>query len=378
MKLAFDAESILATSHSGIGWVAINLMEAAATLKGDDELQLQYFLPRREYDKPTVDRLAGMGFKPVTSRFHGTLYKMIWRFIPLGYSRFFGRADATCFFNFHLPPGVKGKKVVFVHDMTYKKFPDTVRWKTLFMLRLNMNYTIKHADRIIAVSEFTKAEIMKYYDIPAERIEVVYNAVNTTCFHTGYTREQAQAAGEKYGIEGEYLLYLGNLEPRKNIERMIDAYRLMRGRVESPPKFVLAGSKGWMYEGIFERVRQLGLEKEIIFTGYIGRDDAPLLMRGALGFVFVSLYEGFGIPPLEAMACGTPVLTSNAASLPEATGGRALYADPTDVENIADGMKKLVVDAETRQRLCREGPEWVKNFSWEKSARKLLDIMRQI
>lgn len=376
--LAFDAESILAHGHSGVGWSAINLMRAVAQLNEDDRLRLQYFIPRRDYDKPTIDSLERMGYSVKTSNFHGTLYKMVWRFMPLSYSRFFGEADATCFFNFHLPPGVKGKKVVFVHDMAFKEFPETVRWKTKYMLQLNMGYTIRHADKIIAVSEFTKSEIQKYYDVSADRIEVVYNAVDTQCFHTDYTSSQVQQARQRYGIPPRYFLYLGTLEPRKNIENMLRAYHALQARGGDIPKFVIAGSKGWLYESIFQLTQQLGLEDSVIFTGYVQQQDAPLLMKGALAFLFVSLYEGFGMPPLEAMACGTPVIASNTAALPEATGGRVTLVDPYSVENIAMAMQDILEQPQRRDRLIRDGLEWVKNFSWQKSGQKLLDIMRDI
>ena len=217
-----------------------------------------------------------------------------------------------------MPPGVRGKSVTVIHNMAYMAYPETVNKKTRNWLRLTMKGSCRRADAVVTVSEFSKREIIRYLGVSPEKITVVYNGVDLGFYRSDYGEDQVEQAKKRYHIAGEYFLYLGTLEPRKNVERIIEAYALLKeeGDVQLP-FLVIAGGKGWLYETIFERVKELDLENQIIFTGYVAEPDVPLLMNGAKAFLFPSLYEGFGIPPIEAMACGTAVITSNAASLPE-------------------------------------------------------------
>ena len=180
------------------------------------------------------------------------------------------------------------------------------------------------------------------------------------------------------GIEGDYFLYVGTIEPRKNLERLIAAYHIFSQKVKDAPKLVLAGGKGWLYDGIFARVQELGLSEQVIFTKYVPAADMNPLMCGALAFVFPSIYEGFGMPPLEAMASGVPVLSSDAASLPEVTGDCAVICDAYSEESIADGLEKLYSSGELRADLSRRGRERAKLFTWERSAELLYDIYKEL
>ncbi len=191
--------------------------------------------------------------------------------------------------------------------------------------------------------------------------------------------DDAQTLAEvraRYRITGQYLLYVGTLQPRKNLARVIEAFACMAGDPAfSGLQLVLAGKKGWLYDDLFAQVERLGLAGRIIFPGYIEDADLPALLGGALAFVFPSLYEGFGIPVLEAGACGVPVITSNTSSLPEVAGDAALFVDPHDVEAIAEAMRRLVTDDALRSELSRRGLENVRRFSWEKCARETLAVL---
>jgi glycosyltransferase involved in cell wall biosynthesis len=266
---------------------------------------------------------------------------------------------------------VKGKAIVTVHDMTIHRFPETVRAKTKYMLHSSLKKSLKRADAVMTISEFSKSELLQFYDYPPEKIQVIHCGVDPELYNDRVSEEAVINAKAKYGIAGEYQLYLGTLEPRKNIERLVEAYARRKANV---PRLVLAGGRGWLYEGIFEKVRALNLENAVIFTGYVDDGDKAALYSGAEFFVFPSLYEGFGMPPLEAMACGTPVLTSNAASLPEVCGDCAVYIDPYSTEDIADAMEKLSGDAELRKRLSAQGLEQAQKFSWDDSAGKLFNV----
>jgi glycosyltransferase involved in cell wall biosynthesis len=246
------------------------------------------------------------------------------------------------------------------------------------MLDLGLVPSMKRADRIVTDSQFSRAEIIRYYPEFADKIRVVPCGVDRNRFHPETDTARCLAVRERYGIDGDYFLYLGTLEPRKNLERLIEAYAEFAASHANPARLVLAGGKGWLYDGIFARVQELGLEKRVLFTQYIDGRDMCALMSGALAFVFPSLYEGFGMPPLEAMACGTPVLVSDAASLPEVTGDSAVIVRADSVSSIAQGLHQLFTDIPLRRRLSGEGLERAKLFSWEHSAELLYDVYAEL
>ncbi|MDD3036230.1 MAG: glycosyltransferase family 1 protein, partial [Candidatus Saccharimonadaceae bacterium] len=311
--------------------------------------------------------------------FHDAIYRMIWSFLPIPYSLFFPKdVDVTMFFNYVIPPGVKGRKVTIVYDMAYKAYPETVRKRTKDMLDIALKKSCKRADKIITISEFSKREIIKYLGIKEDKIVVMPCGVNYSLYHNAYTEEEVSVVTAKYDIKNKYLLYLGTLEPRKNINRLIQAYALIKNTVPDLPKLVLAGRKGWMYDNIFEIVKELKLEKDIIFTGYVDEKHTPILMKGAEIFLFPSLYEGFGMPPLEAMACGTPVLVSNVASLPEVVGDAGVLVDPLSTQSIRDGLELLLKNNELRIELSRKGLERVKTFSWDRSVEIVAHVFEEL
>lgn len=190
--------------------------------------------------------------------------------------------------------------------------------------------------------------------------------------------EKKNVVKEKYGIRGDYYLYLGTLEPRKNIERIIEAYSLLKQRKTVIPKLVIAGKKGWMYDAIFNTVVENNLEADVIFTGYVEVADAPILMSAAVAFVFPSLYEGFGMPPLEAMACGTPVITSNCASLPEVVGEAGILVNPFSVDEISKAMIDIYDKKELRKELIEKGIVRAHLFTWDVISEELYEIYSEV
>lgn len=382
MKIALDAQPLFEKEKTGIGWMVQELV--TQLLKdGENEYQLNYFAFRnkekrkeelRKYLTPSAS-LRSCGSMPFG------IYRRIWNALPLPYSMFMGgEADVTQFFNFYIPPGVKGKKVVFIYDMVWKACPETMEAANRQFLDRQMRGACERADAILTISEFSRGEIIKYMGAAEEKVKVVPCGVNAERFHPRYRPEIAADAARRYGIDGEYVLYLGTLEPRKNLARLIEAYHMLRDRhkKEKLPRLVLAGKKGWLYEDLFPMVESFHLEKEVIFTGYVEDAHVPLLLRGACAFVFPSLYEGFGLPPLEAMSCGTPVITSNVSSLPEVAGGAGLLVDPYSAEEICGAMETLVYDNTTRSELARKGLERAGSYTWEGSARKLRNIWAEI
>lgn len=240
----------------------------------------------------------------------------------------------------------------------------------------------RKANAIITVSETSKKDIVRVLGVPTDRVHVIYNAVD---HNLRQICDEAALEGvrDARGITGDFLLYFGGFDERKNVERIIRAFHAARPRLHHPCQLVLAGSLNLvgehpLYPDPRPLIARLGLEEQVIVTGRIPEEEKALLYSAATAFVFPSLYEGFGIPVLEAMACGAPTITSNDSSLPEVAGDAALLVDPTSVDAIAEAMVRLVGDAGLREQLRRKGFQRVSQFSWEESALKTVEVYRQV
>ena len=380
MRITFDAVPICSEKMTGIGWCELGQTQTLAELFPENSYEYSFFTSGDKERVKRVKKFAGKRIKLNTSGFSGFAYRAVSTFLPVPYSFFFGRkSDITHFFNYIVPPFVHGKKVVTVHDMVYKSFPGTVRGRTKYMLDMGLKRSMKRADLIVTDSEFSKKEIVRYFPQHESRIRVVPCGVDTERFHPCTEPERIPEVKKSLEIEGDYFLYVGTIEPRKNLERLITAYAAFFKKVgEGSPKLVLAGGKGWLDQGIYSRVEKLGMTENIIFTKYVPSEDMNPLMCGALAFVFPSLYEGFGMPPLEAMACGVPVLASGEASLPEVTGDCAVICDAYDTKSIAAGMYRLYSSEELRRELSRKGLQRAQGFTWKRSAEMLMDVYREL
>jgi glycosyltransferase involved in cell wall biosynthesis len=273
------------------------------------------------------------------------------------------------------------RSVVTVHDLGYLYYPEAHRTADRRYLDWSTRWNGRQAMAVLADSQATKDDLVRAYGVDPGRVHVVYlgrdEAFGPVC-------EDAELAHvrEHYGVAGRYFLYVGTLQPRKNLARVIDAFARLTGDPALAPtlsdvQLVLAGKRGWLYDDLFAQVTRLGLANRVVFPGYVEEADLPALLSGALALVFPSLYEGFGIPVLEAGACGVPVITSNTSSLPEVAGDAALLVDPHDVDAIADAMFRIATDAGLRAELDRRGRENVKRFSWEKCAQETLAVLEE-
>ena len=379
MKIAANIQPMLHSGKSGIGYYEQELLKALFEADENDNFLLQYFDPRRMQGDPA----ARFGRENISAEpckwFSATLYQLLWTVLPIPYRLFFkSRPDVTMFFNYYLPPFARGKRVLVVYDTVIKDYPETMSFKTRTMLNLTLKRSIKRADRIITISEFSKNRIIKHFGVAPENIVIIPCAADEKKFFPMNDRDAVrQQVCPKYGIDGEYYLYLGNLEPRKNIAGLIEAYGKAVKKRSDIPLLVIAGGKGWQYDEIFSRVKELGLSDRIIFTGYVDDDDVPLLMNGAEAFCFPSLYEGFGMPPLEAMSCGVPVIVSNNSSLPEVVGECGISVDPYDTDDIAAALIKMT-DREFSDVQRIKGIERAKAFSWKKSAELLKALLEEL
>lgn len=379
-RIALDVQPLFENNKTGIGWTVKKLVD---NLVEDQEFQYQlnYFgrYHINEEKKTVLEYLKRGCVIKHCSWLELPLYRRIWNIVPLPYSWLFGKGNKiTQFFNYVIPPGVKGKVVLYVYDMAYKAYPETINKRTKAYLNRNLDRSCYRADLICTISEFSKSEIIKYLGIRPEKIRVIPCGVDNKIFHSGYTSDEINAVKAKYGISGEYFLYLGTLEPRKNVARIVKAYSLLLKRQRNTPALVIAGKKGWLYEDIFSLIISEGIESFVTFTGYVKNEDVPILMQGSFSFVFPSLYEGFGLPVLEAMACGTPVLTSFNTSLKELAGEAALLVDPENVEAICEAMYTLLADEALKMRLVEHGIKQSEKYTWNYSAKSLKQVYKDL
>ncbi|OGY25464.1 MAG: hypothetical protein A2Z24_01985 [Candidatus Woykebacteria bacterium RBG_16_44_10] len=269
-------------------------------------------------------------------------------------------------------PGLK--TVTTIHDLgaeflaEYHQFPQKIylNWAT--------KYIAQHATHLIAVSNFTKKDLIRILKVRAGRISVVYEGVDTKIFYHRPDWEIKQVRAN-YGIVKDYFLYVGTIQPRKNLTRLMEAFAASELKNID---LVLAGSSGWLNEEIYKAPEKFSVSNHVSFLGYVDREDLPALYGGALGLAFPSLYEGFGLPILEAFACGCPVLTSNIGAMAEVSGEAAFLVDPLSKDEIAAGLKKLATDKALRENLIKKGEEKVKEFSWEKTARETVKIFEKV
>lgn len=381
IRIHCDAQALLEKEKTGIGWCIHHLIQGLCR-DGDFAVTLNYFSkghPEEEREAafaPFQELGAEVRACPtMSSRF----FKLKSLFFPASYRALFGGdADVSCFLNYYMPRRFAGKSLVVVYDMVARAFPKTMDLKTRVLLKLTLKSSLKRADRIVTISEFSKSEIVKYYGTDPDKISVLPMGVDCSVFKPEDDGEKLRRAKERCGIEGEYFMYLGTLEPRKNIESLVGAYAVLTKELKPAPKLVIAGKKGWLYEDIFRMVERLGLTRQVIFTGYLTGGDNVTLLSGAKAFVFPSLYEGFGMPPLEAMACGAPVIVSKGSSLTEVTGDAGLSVAPGDIYGLAQAMKRLAEDEALRRELIKKGLERAKRFTWEASSAILKQVIQEL
>ncbi|MGC8786841.1 MAG: glycosyltransferase family 4 protein [Anaerolineae bacterium] len=312
---------------------------------------------------------------PLSERFWAILWHRL--HVPLWVELFTGKLDVFHSPDFALSPVYKARTIVTVHDLSFLRVPQCSYPALQAYLRRVVPASVCRAGMVLADSECTKSDVIELLGVEATRVKVIYAGVGQE-FHRVEDVERLAAVRTRYRLPARFMLGLGTLQPRKNFERLIEAYTLMRQRIDAETKLVIAGSLGWMYEGIFEKARELGLQEAVCFPGYIADEDLPALYSMADLFVFPSLYEGFGLPPLEAMACGTPVITSNVSSLPEVVGDAAWMVDPLDVRALADAMQRVLSDAALRRQMIARGLLQARRFTWEQAARQLRDVYEQV
>lgn len=275
------------------------------------------------------------------------------------------------------PPIVSSRVVATVHDISYELFPETFSTRDKAILKTLVPGTLRRADAVITVSESSKRDIVNHYGTPPEKIMVVYQSIAPNFRVLPKDAVLRERLGQ-FGIRGPYILAVGNLQPRKNLYRLILAYaRLLRNGTYRG-NLVLVGKSKWQESSLFQLAHELGLEDHINFTGYVSDEDLVALYNGADVFVYPSLYEGFGLPPLEAMACGCPVVASDSSSLPEVVGDAGILAPPQSDDAIAWAISRLVFEPGLRATLMARGLERVQRFSMSQAAQQTLHLYQSV
>jgi glycosyltransferase involved in cell wall biosynthesis len=371
MRVALELQPCCG-QRSGIGTYTYEL---ARHMSGDKDLEMRgnlfNFLMRND-DKRAIDCI-GFPINYNTSMPYG-LYRRIWNLLPLDYSEMFaGKADVTHFFNFIVPPKVKGKVIDTIYDLVYIRYPETMEKRNLKRIENGIQYSLERSDAVVTDSQFIKNEIVQHYGCDPGTIHVIYPAasVSNTDLSVSYL-------ADKWRIEPPYILFIGNIEPRKNLARLIKAFEKVRKEMPQRIQLVLAGGKGWKSEAISKAAEDSPYCGDIVFTGYISDAEKSTLYRHAEMFAFPSVYEGFGMPVLEAMICGTPTVCSNAASLPEVAGDSAILADPFSEADMAEKMAEILADREKASNMSALGINRARFFDWDRSANELMHLYKSL
>lgn len=275
------------------------------------------------------------------------------------------------------PPIFNKPLVASIHDISFETHPEFFSPRERNQFRLTFPFTARQANKILTISEHTRNDLMEIYGIPGEKVIVTYLAASDN-FQPLSNSEEGSSVHQKYGIGESYILAVGNLQPRKNMIRLIQAYTRLRDAMpEIRSQLVIVGKKAWMHDPILSFVTRSKWADDIILTGYVPDEDLRFLYARAGVFVYPSLYEGFGLPPLEAMACGTPVIVSDRASLPEVVGDAGIKVNPYDVEGLAAAVAVLLLDPEVVDFYKQAGLRQAARFSWEKCAKETLAVYEE-
>ena len=370
MRIAIDAHAVGAKLGGNESY-AVNLIEALAQIDSANDYTI--YITTNE----ARERFHGRwpNFKVRATLPHTPLIR-----IPLTLSAELRKHPVDVLHvQFTAPPFCPCPVVVSIHDLSFEHLPQTFKRRSRTQLRLTVRRSARRAARIISLSEHTRRDIIETYGIDAERIRAIPLAAPSH-FAPVHDNRELQRVRHNYGIDGDYILSVGSIQPRKNLARLVRAYASLRGNntADKVPKLVLVGKCAWLYDETLRALDETGVRETVVLTGYVPQADLPALYSGALCFVYPSYFEGFGLPPLEAMKCGAPVIVGNKTSLPEVVGDAALTVDPFDVDAIASAMKSLINDSVLRETLSLKGQARAEAFDWRETARKTLAIYEEV
>ncbi len=364
MTIGFDANEANVEKRVGSGQYAFEILRHIVQIPKDKFTIYLKNTPRLDFPQPS---------EQITYRIFGP--KPLWTQIALPFHLYTQSRPDVFFSPAHYAPRFSPvPTVITVHDLSYLKFPHYFLKKDIRQLENWTKYSVKHARKIITPSQSAKNDVIKYYNFPAENITVVHHGYDKERFFDDLDKAKVTQIKQTYGIKNDYILYVGTLQPRKNINNLLEAYKSIANSYPSL-QLVIAGKKGWLFDDIFIKVKALQIEDRVLFTDYVKDDEVAYLYKGAKLYILPSLYEGFGMPLLEAMACGTPVAASNVSSMPEIIGPGLLF-DPEDIKDIAQAIVKVLqMPIDLYEKLQQEGIAFATTFSWEKAANETVQVL---
>jgi glycosyltransferase involved in cell wall biosynthesis len=370
LRIAIDAHSI-GTKLGGNESYAANLIESLARIDNVNEYTL--YVTTAEGLERYQQRWSN--FTVRSTRPHTPLIR-----IPFTLSAELRKSPVDVLHvQFTAPPFCPCPVVVSVHDLSFEHLPQTFKRRSRTQLRLTVRHSVRKAARVLTPSEHTRNDVIETYGIDPERVDVIPIAASPR-FGPVSDDKELQRVRHTYGIDSDYILCVGSIQPRKNLVRLVKAYALLRNMrpADKLPKLVFVGKRAWLYDETLRAIDETGIRDSVILTGYVPETDLPALYSGALCFVYPSFFEGFGLPPLEAMQCGVPVIIGNRTSLPEVVGDAALAIDPFDVHAITGAIEDLINKPILRDELRVKGFARAHLFDWHDTARRTLRVYERI
>ena len=368
MKIGIDIR-VLASQRTGIGRLVKELVSNLARVDKENQYILFYNTMKGSYpsDLPSQDN-----FKSITARLPNKILNICWAYSSIPKIEFFtGPLDVFHGPSFQMPPTGKAANVLSIHDLVFHIYPDLAIPSSVRHFGARLKEYIKRADIITTISDSTAADIIKYFNVSPEKIRTIYPGATLLKHATDHEIEETRT---KYGLSKNFILFVGCIEPRKNLARLLKAFE--RSNLWQDFELVLVGPKGWHTDEILSTWENLKCQKRIRWIDYVGDEYLSPLYSGASFLAYPSILEGFGLPILEAMSVGCPVLTSNISAMPEVAGEAAYLVDPFNLDSIADGLLTMASDSALRKSLSELGYQRVTAFTWEKMARETIDAYR--
>jgi glycosyltransferase involved in cell wall biosynthesis len=364
MIIGIDGNEANVERKVGIGEYAYELLKQFSKITLPNVKFVVYLKSSPRVDMPPPS--SSFSYKIVTPT-------KMWTQFALPISLFFGKRPDVFFTPSHYGPRISPvPTVISVMDLSFIRFPELFAKKDLYQLKNWTAYSAKNAKKILTISEFSKNDIINEYKKDRKNVVVTYPGIKPNLSIN--KNMNINDLKKKFGINKEYILFVGTLQPRKNISKLIEAF----SKIDKDIQLVIVGKKGWLYEDILKAPVKFNVENKVKFLDFVEDSELPLLYKNALCFVLPSLYEGFGLPVLEAMKNGCPVITSNVSSLPEAGGDAAEYFDPENVDEMKKKIEKVIEDKKLREEMIKKGFAQIKKFSWEKTAKDTLKELMEV
>lgn len=377
IRIGIDMSVLAVNPLTGVGVQSLNLMKAF--LRQREGFEVRLFASSARPDTGHLRELIPECARARVVRWPTRLKLALWTSLEWPPIEWFTGPIDIAFGGFHLLPATRrALRTATVHDVAWAAVNDINTPKITAIQQKIMTHTVRRADAMMAVSESTRQDLIHYFGADPAKIHIVYDGVDMEDFTRPMDLDALEALKKKHRIREPYFIYIGNLEPRKNLPRLLEAYARVRSHARDCPQLVMVGPLAWMYGPVLQAIEKYHLHDHVVRTGFIPHDDKTRLLRQAYACVYPSLYEGFGLPVLEAMAAHVPVLTSNVSSLPEVIGHDGIMVDPYSIDAIEAGLNDLIANREAALKRADAALERARRFTWDNSAKALATAFKSL